>query len=104
MAIASEFVVYTKGGDFHEGLLLAGQDIDRTAAQMCYIQMSLIGCAGYVIVGDSLTHPPTGDVLLPRFAEDTDAWITPWFFTEPWVSRVEARLVELANHAKEEKM
>lgn len=100
LAIASEFVVYTKGGDFHKGLLLVGQDIDRTAAQMCYIQMSLIGCAGYVIVGDTLTHPPTGDVLLPRFAEDTDAWITPWFFTEPWVSRVEARLVELANQVE----
>lgn len=100
LAIASEFVVCTKGGNFQDGLLLVGQDVDRTAAQMCYIQMSLISCAGYVIVGDSLTHPPTGDVLLPRFSEDTDIWITPGFFTEPWVSRAEAKLVELANQAE----
>ena len=88
LAITNEFRVCTEGGNFQEKLLLVGQDIDRTAAQMCYIQMSIIGCAGYVIVGNSLTHPPTGDVLLPCFAEGTDAWITPRFFTEPWVTRV----------------
>lgn len=103
LAVASEYVVCTKGGDFREELLLVGQDIDRTAAQMCYIQMSLIGCAGYVIVGDSLVHPPTGDVLLPRFAKDADVWITPRFFAEPWVSRVEDRLAQFRNQAEEEK-
>ena len=34
--------------------LYVAQDIDRTAALMCYLQLSLLGCAGYVVVADSL--------------------------------------------------
>lgn len=33
------------------------QDISATAALMCFIQLSIIGAAGYVGIGDTLLHP-----------------------------------------------
>lgn len=65
-----------------------GQDIDRTAAMMCYVQLSLLGCAGYVVVADSLIHPVTGRMLWPNLTEYQDAWFMPQNFTDPvWVLR-----------------
>lgn len=66
-----------------------GQDIDRTAAMMCYIQLSLLGCAGYVVIADSLIHPVTGPMLWPNLTEYQDAWFMPLNFLEPaWVMRL----------------
>ena len=65
-----------------------GQDIDRTAAMMCYIQLSLLGCAGYVVIADTLIHPVTGPLLWPNLTEHQDAWFMPLNFTDPvWVLR-----------------
>lgn len=65
-----------------------GQDIDRTAAMMCYIQLSLLGCAGYVVVADTLMHPVTGPLLWPNLTEHQDAWFMPLNFADPaWVLR-----------------
>ena len=66
------------------GALFAAQDIDRTAALMCYIQLALLGCAGYVIVGDSLLHPPTGHPLRPDPAPELDVWYLPMFYEQTW--------------------
>ena len=66
-----------------------GQDIDRTAAMMCYIQLSLLGCAGYVVIADTLIHPVTGPMLWPNLTEHQDAWFMPLTFIEPeWVLRL----------------
>ena len=66
-----------------------GQDIDRTAAMMCYIQLSLLGCAGYVVIADTLIHPVTGPMLWPNLTEYQDAWFMPLNFLEPaWVMRL----------------
>ena len=65
-----------------------GQDIDRTAAMMCYIQLSLLGCAGYVVIADTLVHPVTGPLLWPNLTEHQDAWFMPLNFADPvWVLR-----------------
>lgn len=65
-----------------------GQDIDRVAGMMCYIQLSLLGCAGYVVIADTLTQPITGAMLLPKFTEEQDAWFMPLNFAEPvWIAR-----------------
>ena len=65
-----------------------GQDIDRTAAMMCYIQLSLLGCAGYVVIADTLIHPVTGPMLWPNLTEHQDAWFMPLNFTDPvWALR-----------------
>lgn len=66
-----------------------GQDIDRTAAMMCYIQLSLLGCAGYVVIADTLIHPVTGPMLWPNLTEYQDAWFMPLNFVDPvWVLRL----------------
>lgn len=66
-----------------------GQDIDRTAAMMCYIQLSLLGCAGYVVVADTLIHPVTGPVLWPSLTEHHEVWFMPMNFLQPaWVLRL----------------
>lgn len=64
-------------------LLCAGQDLSFVVAMMCYIQISLLGIAGYVVVGDSLKQPLDGP---PLFAPD-GAWCTPLYFHPSWAWR-----------------
>ena len=66
------------------GALYVAQDIDRTAALMCYIQLALLGCAGYVIIGDSLLHPTTGHPLRPDPTPELDVWYLPMFYEQTW--------------------
>lgn len=73
------------GINFQTQALFVAQDVDMTVALMCYIQLSLLGCAGYVIIGDTLAAPQTGHVL---FGENTSrCWYTPMFFHETWAVR-----------------
>ena len=48
--------------NYQNHVLVAAQDIDMTVALMCYIQLSLLGVAGYVKIGNSITDPIT-DIL-----------------------------------------
>lgn len=65
-----------------------GQDISHTAGLMCYIQLSLLGCAGYVVIADSLLYPVTGPLLAPNITPEQDAWYMPMNYLEPtWVLR-----------------
>lgn len=73
------------GVNYQQTAIFAGQDIDYTTALMCYIQLSLLGCAGYVHVGNTLTNPMTGHVLFGDGGEDT--WYTPMFFSDAWHTR-----------------
>lgn len=62
------------GVDFQNRIIFVAQDLDYTAALMCYIQLSLLGCKAIVKIGDSLVHPFT--------PEDLDAdctWLTPMY-------------------------
>lgn len=81
-----------------EALYIA-QDIDRTAALMCYVQLSLLGCAGYVVVGNSLTTPvvsPTGSPLLIAPQPDQEIWFMPVTTLETWQARVRWERLRLA--------
>ena len=72
-----------------------GQDIDRVAGMMCYIQLSLLGCAGYVVIADTLLHPLTGPLLWPNLTQDQDAWFMPMNVLDPvWVLRSMGRQPE----------
>lgn len=44
---------------YHNKVLVIAQDIDFIVGLMCYIQCSFMGCAGYVVIGDTLTDPAT---------------------------------------------
>lgn len=44
---------------YHNKVLVVAQDIDFIVGLMCYIQCSFMGCAGYVVIGDTLVNPAT---------------------------------------------
>ena len=57
------------GINYQDSVLFAAQDIDCSAAMMCYVQMSLLGMPGYVVIGNS---------LIPSDTYDT--WYTPMYY------------------------
>ncbi len=69
------------GLNFQNHILISGQDIDCVAAMMCYIQLSLLGVAGYFKVGNSLTEPMADGDSLENY------WFTPMYFSAVWNSR-----------------
>lgn len=70
--------------NFQNHVLFVGQDIDRIAGMMCYIQLSLLGCAGYVCIGNTLTNPLTGHILFPHEKEGQELWYMPMFQNDIW--------------------
>ena len=72
------------GVNYQQNTVFVAQDVDRTAALMCYIQLSLLGCPGYVIVGNTLTNPAVGSVLNPIKQEGQEIWYTPMFASDVW--------------------
>lgn len=71
--------------NYQTSVLFVAQDIDFIVGMMCYIQLSLLGCAGYVVIGDTITHPSTAidrRGLIPR--DDGNVWYTPMFCHSIW--------------------
>ena len=83
----------------YQNVLFVGQEIDHTTALMGYIQMSLLGCAGYVVIGNTLTNPLVGtSPLLPCAKDGQEIWYTPMFFDPVWHQRqVAAYLSDLVK-------
>lgn len=78
-----------KGINYQEKVLFVAQDIDYTVGLMCYIQLTLMGCAGYVVIGDTLTNPTTcydKHGLLPAVKPDR-VWYTMMFSNNLWYGR-----------------
>lgn len=67
--------------NYQNHVLVVAQDIDETVALMCYIQLSLLGVAGYVKVGNSLTEPMTDNDNKDNY------WYTPMYFSPVWTMR-----------------
>lgn len=80
--------------DYQRKALFAAQEIDRTTAMMCYVQLSLYGMAGYVHIGNTLTAPMTGHPLFGDGGEDT--WYTPMYFSGTWAIRRQAETMRRA--------
>lgn len=67
--------------NFQNHILVVAQDVDETVALMCYIQLSLLGMAGYIKVGNTFTEPiAQGDSL-------KNYWFTPMYFSDVWSTR-----------------
>ena len=69
------------GLNFQNHILVIGQDIEELVALMCYIQISLLGVAGYVKVGNALTEPVASGGSME------DYWFTPMYFSDVWHTR-----------------
>ncbi len=71
--------------NYQKSVLFVAQDIDFLAGMMCYIQLSLLGCPGYVVIDDSISNPSTsldGRGLIPR--DKGNVWYTPFYFLPEW--------------------
>jgi len=85
------------GLNFQHHVLVVGQDVDHVAVMMAYIQLSLLGIAGYFKVGNSLTKPiADGD-------SRENYWFTPMYFSVVWQYRLifqqVARLTKGGDHS-----
>lgn len=67
--------------NYQNHVLVVAQDIDGTVALMCYIQLSLLGVAGYVKIGNALTEPITDKDTTENY------WFTPMYFSSVWTMR-----------------
>ena len=77
-ANVAKYKLEKAGLNFQNHILISGQDIDYLVTMMCYIQLSLLGVAGYFKVGNALTEPMiTGDSL-------ANYWFTPMYFSNVW--------------------
>lgn len=78
--------------NYQQNVIFVAQDIDQTAALMCYIQMSLLGCPGYVTIDDTLAHPQTGNPLFMQPADNV--WLTPFYFSQVWQQRRAVKMLD----------
>lgn len=79
--------------NYQTSALFVGQDIDPVVAKIAYIQLSLLGCPGYITIGDSLMNPQTGHALFPKENEGQELWIMPMFMHQIWEMRLTAMLM-----------
>ncbi|MBQ2397129.1 MAG: N-6 DNA methylase [Bacteroidales bacterium] len=70
--------------NYQNHALFVAQDIDRITGMMCYIQLSLLGCAGYVVIADTLCNPLPGKVLFPEPNGNQELWFTPMYLSDVW--------------------
>lgn len=73
--------------NFQNHVVFVAQDIDRITGMMCYIQLSLLGCAGYVCIANTITNPLTGHALFPNEKDGQELWYMPMFQNQIWTWR-----------------
>lgn len=87
LLIAFANICEIKHINYQQHVLFVAQEIDFTTACMCYIQLSLLGCPGYVYVGNTITDPCTsidGNALTP--AKPEKCWFTPMYFHQTYAA------------------
>lgn len=83
--------------NYQNHILVAAQDVDMVVALMCYIQLSLLGIAAYIKVGDSLTEPMVENDFNENY------WFTSMCYSDIWITRrIFHRMDELLKGAQNE--
>ena len=82
MLVAFANVCRKKKINYQQCVMFVAQDIDPIAAYMCYIQLSLLGCPGYVKIGNALSEP-----LVQGDEAKECVWCTPMYFSQVWQTR-----------------
>lgn len=88
--------------NWQQHVAFVANDIDRTAAQMCFIQLSLLGCAGYVAVANTLSDPVTGSVLFPKEKPSQEFYYTPMWWSSTWTYRRAFHILDRMTAKKED--
>lgn len=84
MLIAAANTIQRQKINYQNHVLFVGQDVDRVVGLMAYIQISLLGCPGYIVIANTLTNPIAGLPLMPAEKEGQEFWYTPLYFNEVW--------------------
>lgn len=95
--IAAANTFRRRGIQYQRDVLFVGQDIDRVVGQMCYIQLSLLGCPGYIAIANTITNPVCGSAIAPYEKEDQEFWYTPFYFRNVWIGRRIREAIGLNN-------
>ena len=104
MMIAFANYCLSQGINYQQSVLFVGQDIDPVVGRMCYIQTSLLGCPGYVVIGNTITEPTGGTLLNPEFKRPEDIWFTPLYFSKVWaVRRATESLMQMLGQPQRER-
>lgn len=85
IAFANECLKPERSINYQTSVLFVAQDIDLLAGCMCYIQLSLLGCPGYVVIANTLSNPSTSidrRGLIP--VPGSNVWYTPMLFRDVW--------------------
>lgn len=77
-----------KNLNYQNHVLVVAQDIDEIVALMCYIQLSLLGVAAYIKVGNAFTEPIVNGDSTENY------WFTMMYFSDVWTTR---RLIQKMN-------
>ena len=85
--VAAANIFHRKKINYQTRVLFTANDIDRVVAQMCYIQLSFLGCAGWVAVANTISNPVCGDPLMPVEKPGQEFWYTPFYFRGEWNCR-----------------
>lgn len=67
--------------NYQNHILVVAQDVDEIVGLMCYIQISLLGLAGFIKIGNSITDPISTDDSSEKY------WYTPMYFSDVWSTR-----------------
>ena len=81
IAAAHEFRRRADGLNPQHYICFYAQDLSQVSAMMCYLQLSLLGYAAKVKLGDSLLNPLTDAY------NGSDIWYTPVWFSGVWQLR-----------------
>lgn len=73
------------GINYQDSVLFVAQDIDPVASLMCYVQMSLLGMPGYIMIGNSLIA-----------SAEYDIWVTQMYFWKGFHYRNQAEMFKKA--------
>lgn len=82
--------------NYQTSVLFVAQDIDYLVACMCYLQLSLLGCPGYVVIDNTLTDPATSYDARGLIPRDTgNVWYTPMYFRQEWDARRRWAMIDM---------
>lgn len=82
--------------NFQNHVLVSAQDIDEIVALMCYIQLSLLGVAAYIKVGNTFNDPMSPNDTLENY------WFIMMYFSDVWtMRRIFHRMYDLTKGEEE---
>ncbi|MCI9641241.1 MAG: SAM-dependent DNA methyltransferase [Eubacterium sp.] len=79
--------------NYQESAFFVAQDLSQLTAFMCYIQLSLLGIAAIVVIGDTLEKPFYANTQ-SEIEISENIWLTPMYYSDIWCVRRNAKLMD----------